>query len=189
MKTSDCDILILPSLGGPDGDIWLSRWERQLSSARIIAQADWTRPDSREWAASLAQAARAATRPLVLVGHGLGALTVAHAAAAGGDGALARVAGAFLVCAPDVEHEAAPAALRGFGPTPRARLPFASLLVASRNDPHCAYDRAEALAGAWGADLVDAGESAHIDAASGFGPWPEGLLRFAGFLKKLPAIQ
>lgn len=189
MKTSDCDILILPSLGGPGADSWLARWERQLSSARIVAQPDWHRPDPATWAASLAEAAAGSTRPIVLVGHGLGALTVAHAAEQAPDHGLARVAGAFLVAAPDVERDSAPAAMREFGPAPRARLPFASLLVASRNDPHCAYDRAEALAGAWGAELVDAGESAHIDAAAGFGPWPEGLLRFAGFLKKLPAIQ
>ncbi|TVR08911.1 MAG: serine hydrolase family protein [Salinarimonadaceae bacterium] len=194
MKTSDCDILILPSLGGPDGEIWLSRWERQLSSARIVAQADWARPEAGAWASSLHEAAGAATRPVVLVGHGLGSLTVAHAAAQARDGkngerTLERVAGAFLVAAPDIEDDSAPAAMRGFGPMPRARLPFATLLVASRNDPHCAFERAEELAGSWGAELVDAGESAHLDTAAGFGPWPEGLLRFAGFLKTLPATQ
>lgn len=192
MKTSDCDILILPSLGGPDGDSWLSRWARQLSSARIVAQPDWASPDADAWAASLREAAAAATRPIVLVGHGLGALTVAHAVAREeqpGDGPLARVAGAFLVAAPDVEHDSAPAPMRGFGPAPRARLPFSSLLVASRNDPLCDFARAEEFAGHWGADLVDAGDSAHLDAASGFGPWPEGLLRFAGFLKTLPSTQ
>jgi predicted alpha/beta hydrolase family esterase len=33
--------------------------------------------------------------------------------------------------------------------------------------------------------LSDAGESGHINIASGHGPWPEGLLQFGQFLKKL----
>jgi predicted alpha/beta hydrolase family esterase len=48
------------------------------------------------------------------------------------------------------------------------------LLVASRTDPHCTYERAEDYAYAWGSALVDAGEAGHINVASGHGPWPEG---------------
>jgi uncharacterized protein len=59
------------------------------------------------------------------------------------------------------------------------------ILVASRNDPYCSYERAEDFAYAWGAVVVDAGESGHINAASGHGPWPEGLMRLAGFMKGL----
>ena len=44
---------------------------------------------------------------------------------------------------------------------------------------------AEKLAGLWGATLVDAGETGHINAASGHGPWPEGLLQFGKFLRAL----
>jgi uncharacterized protein len=43
------------------------------------------------------------------------------------------------------------------------------------------------LALAWGSLLVEAGEAGHIDHTSGHGPWPEGMMRFAGFLSKLPA--
>jgi uncharacterized protein len=71
----------------------------------------------------------------------------------------------------------------------RAPLPFTSLVVASRDAPRCAYARAEEFAATWGAGIVDAGESGHIDTAGGFGPWPEGLMRFAGFLKGIPATQ
>jgi predicted alpha/beta hydrolase family esterase len=57
--------------------------------------------------------------------------------------------------------------------------------VVANNDPYCSYARAEHLAGKWGAALSNAGESGHIDVASGHGPWPEGLLRFGQFLKTL----
>jgi uncharacterized protein len=94
--------------------------------------------------------------------------------------------GAFLVAPPDVEEaDLIPAVERSFAPVPRDPLPFPSLLVASRSDPYCAYARAEDLAFAWGSALLDAGEAGHINTASGYGPWPEGLMRFAGFLKRL----
>jgi uncharacterized protein len=35
------------------------------------------------------------------------------------------------------------------------------------------------------AELADAGLSGHINSESGHGPWPEGLMRFATFLKPL----
>jgi uncharacterized protein len=75
--------------------------------------------------------------------------------------------------------------LSSFAPIPRDPLPFPSLVVASRTDPYCSYERAEDFAYAWGAAIVDAGEAGHINTEAGFGPWPEGLMRFAGFLKLL----
>ena len=116
--------------------------------------------------------------PALFVGHGLGAAAIADAAAAleGAD-----VRGAFLVAPPDkrgLERLAGP----DWTP-PRAPLPWPSVVVASRNDPLGAYDAVAALASDWGADLVDAGEAGGLDAASGHGPWPEGLLRLAAFIK------
>ena len=59
------------------------------------------------------------------------------------------------------------------------------MLIASRDDPYAAYEESQALAEAWHIELVDAGLSGHINDESGHGPWPEGLMRFAGFLKSL----
>ncbi len=47
--------------------------------------------------------------------------------------------------------------------------------------PRATVDGARAL----GSELLDAGFSGHINSESGHGPWPEGVLRFAGFLKTL----
>jgi predicted alpha/beta hydrolase family esterase len=95
------------------------------------------------------------------------------------------VRGAFLVALPDVERPDLPGLLRAFAPIPHDPLPFPAVLVASRSDPYTAYARAEVFAAAWGAELVDAGESGHLNSESGHGPWPEGLMRFAGFLRPL----
>jgi predicted alpha/beta hydrolase family esterase len=59
------------------------------------------------------------------------------------------------------------------------------MVVGSQNDPACSYAAAEALAAGWGALMLDAGEAGHIDAESGYGPWPEGSMAFAKFLQKL----
>ncbi|WP_112664526.1 RBBP9/YdeN family alpha/beta hydrolase [Microvirga flavescens] len=183
MKTSDCDILIIPGYSNSGPDHWQSRWERQLSTARRIEQDDWDAPDRQAWIERIAREVKKAKRPVVLVAHSLGTLAVAHAAPllAG-----TNVKGAFLVGMPDAEHPDFPSAAdRAFAPVPRDPLPFPSVLIASRNDPYCSYATAEDHAYAWGSALIDAGESGHLNTESGHGPWPEGLMRFAGFLKRL----
>ncbi|HSP24052.1 MAG TPA: alpha/beta fold hydrolase [Saliniramus sp.] len=188
MRTSDCEILILPSHGELHPDFWLARWARQLPTARIVAHDDPHAPDPDAHVAALLAEIAGAVKPVVLVGHGLGALTIARAVEADA-AAMARVSGAYFVAAPDVESAGTPAPMQPFAPLPLVRLPFPSALIASRTDPHCDYARAKEFADAWGATIADAGESGHIDRDAGFGPWPEGLMRFAALLKALPSVH
>lgn len=181
MRTADCDIVVVPGYTDSGPDHWQTRWQRKLSTARRVEQDDWVRPVREAWMARLVETVARCQRPVVLVAHNLGVIVVAHAAAS-----LREVRGAFLVAPADVEQADLPEAIdRSFAPIPCDPLPFPSLLVASRSDPYCAYRRAEDLAFAWGSALLDAGEAGHINAAGGYGPWPEGLMRFAGFLKRL----
>ncbi len=183
MKTSDCDILIVPGYENSGIDHWQSRWERQLSTAWRVEQENWNAPDKDAWVERIAQDVKRAEKPVVLVGHSLGVLAIAHAAPHLPSG---KVQGAFLVSLPDVERPGfIPAIDRAFAPIPREPFPFPSVLVASRTDPHCDYTKAEDTAYAWGAAIVDAGDAGHLNTESGHGPWPEGLMRFAGFLKQL----
>lgn len=185
MRTSDVEIIIVPGLSGGTPDHWYSRWEQKLTTASRVRQDDWHAPVLEAWRHRLVETVAAARQPVVLVGHSLGVITIGHAAPD-----LVRlpqpVVGAFLVAPP------APRVLReieavdpAFAEIPSTPLPFPALIVASRDDGYSTYAEAEALARAWGADLVDAGESGHINDESGHGPWPDGLLRFAGFLKSL----
>jgi predicted alpha/beta hydrolase family esterase len=183
MRTADCDILIVPGLSGSGSDHWQTRWERQLSTARRVEQASWDDPQRSEWVARIVTEVKRSRRPVVIVAHDLGVAAVAHAAAVLNG---APVRGAFLAALTDVEEAGrVPDSALDFGPLPRDPFPFPSVLVASRTDPFCAFDKAEDLAYSWGAAFVDAGYSGHLDAGSGHGPWPEGLMRFAGFLKTL----
>jgi predicted alpha/beta hydrolase family esterase len=187
MRTSEVDILLVPGWSGAGPDHWQSRWQRGLSTARTVEQVDWQRPGRESWGGAVLAAVARSTRPVVLVGHSCGVAAIVHAAerlpVGRGPGS---VVGAFLV-APG--GEGATRELAGveadFMPYPEARLAFPSLLVASRNDPHCAFAEASRLALAWGATLVDAGEVGHVNTASGHGPWPDGLMRLGIFLKGL----
>jgi len=88
------------------------------------------------------------------------------------------VHGALLATPPDFER-AMPAEyptideLRAGGwlPVPRDRLPFSSIVAASRNDPLGRFERVAELARDWGSRLVDLGKVGHLNPASGYGDW------------------
>jgi uncharacterized protein len=180
MLTKEADILIIPGLGNSGPDHWQSRWQAKLPTARRVEQVDWEKPDVEAWAHRLRDEADRATRPVILVAHSFGCYAVAHAARE-----LARkVRGAFIV-APPATRIIEAMGCGAIDALVKDPLPFQALVVASRDDDYATYEEAEDLAKAWGADLADAGNSGHINAESGHGPWPEGLMRFAGFLKRL----
>lgn len=183
MRTSDCDILIVPGHENSGPEHWQTRWERQLSTARRIHQEVWDGSSKDAWVERIVRDVTDAQQKVVLVAHSLGVVAVAHAAPLLPKD---KVIGAFLVGVPDIERGDFPLVIDpAFAPIPRDPMPFPSVLVASRTDPYCSYETAEDLSYAWGSALVDGGDSGHINADSGHGPWPEGLMRFAGFLKRL----
>lgn len=186
MKTSDTDILIIPGWAGSGPEHWQSRWATKLSTARVVEQDDWYKPSRHIWAERIVAAVRAATRPVVLVAHSAGCSAVAYAAEHLKSG---EVAGAFLVAPPSAHAKrAVPGMGADFIEDRREILPFRSVLIASTTDPYCTLEEARELAEAWGSEFVDAGESGHINSESGHGPWPDGLLRFGGFLRSLTAV-
>ncbi|MGA3302671.1 MAG: alpha/beta hydrolase [Methylovirgula sp.] len=182
MRTQDADILIIPGLGNSGPDHWQSRWEAKLSSARRVEQSDWEKPDFADWTKRIGEAIDAADKPVILLAHSLGVIAAVRAAQKHGD----KIAGGFLV-APIAERkiEQIAAIDPRFAPVPTEPLPFPSVLVASRDDPYSNFGEAEDMAFAWGSAIADAGFSGHINVESGHGPWPEGLMRFATFLKQL----
>ncbi len=183
MKSADATILILPGFAEDDGDHWYQRWHSGMKTARRVELADPLDPGRDAYVGAVTAAVIAADRPVVLVAHSLGVLAAVHAAPTlPAD----RVRGAFLAGIPDLErHGAAFERAVGYLPVPRDPLPFPSLAVVSRTDPWCSFEVAEDLAGAWGSRVIDVGDSGHLDADSGHGPWPEGLMTFGKFLSRL----
>lgn len=132
MKVSEADILIVPGYTNSGPDHWQTRWERKLSTARRVEQAEWSKPVKEDWIARLVEEVNASTKPVVIVAHSLGVPTVIHALPEIGK----KVAGALLVAPPDVANpDIRPKHLMTFGPYPRDPLPFPAITIASRNDP------------------------------------------------------
>jgi len=174
MRVADLDLLFIPESGVVSPDHWIERWSGKLSTATRV-EAD----DARATPARIVAMAQNAERPALLIGHSTGAIAAALAAQQG-----ARVVGAFLVAPPD-DKTLSTLDAGAWPAPPRAPLPFPSTLVASRNDPWASFEASQALAQAWGSEFIDAGEAGRIDAESGHGPWPDGLLKLAGFLRRL----
>ena len=187
MKSSEVEILVVAGHEGSGEAHWQKRLIAKLSAAKLVEQDDWLYGSLPEATTRLVEAVAQAAKPVVFVAHSAGCILVAQAVPElKSAGVLDKVKGAYLVSAPG----AGPlGACNGIDPLfaviPKVPLPFASLLVASTNDPYATPQEQAALAKAWGAELVDAGAQGHINTASGHGPWPEGLMRFAGFLSKL----
>ncbi len=123
---------------------------------------------------AIERAARAISGPIVIVAHSGGCVMVAHWARH----TERPVHCALLATPPDFEQpmpegyptidELQPS---GWLPVPRERLPFASIVAASHDDPLGRFERIAQLARDWGSKLVDLGFVGHLNPASGYGRW------------------
>lgn len=186
LKIADADIVMVPGYTNSGPDHWMSRWESKFSTARRVEQDDWLKPVVEDWTSNLVTDVEKGRAPIVLIAHSLGCQVVANAVQQMSDAQREAVAGAFLVAPPDVENPAIrPRHLMTFGPYRREPLPFPSIVVGSQNDHFCSLEKAEEMAASWGSLFLDSGESGHLNAESGHGPWPEGLMVLAEFMKNI----
>jgi predicted alpha/beta hydrolase family esterase len=183
MKIAEADILIAPGLGNSGPGHWQRRWGARMANARFVEQSDWDEPLLTDWVDRIHHEVMISTRPVVLIGHSLSVAAIVHTAQLRLKDT--KVRGAFLVSPPDFEGEQIPPEARPFGNVPTDPLPFPSMVVVSTTDPLVSVPRARDFAADWGSDLQLAGDAGHINAASGHGPWPEGLLMFAELMKRL----
>lgn len=170
-------VLILPGIGNSGPEHWQSRWQALEPSFRRIEMPNWDEPQLKDWVAAIDVAVRAAAVPPVVAAHSLGCLALVHWAKQGG-----ALHGALLVAPPNPDGPEFPRVAASFGPVPLQRLPFASRIVASRNDVYGSFEFAERCARAWGSELTDAGNVGHINSASGLADWPSGRALLAGLL-------
>ena len=170
---ADPAFLIIPGWRGSGAAHWQTIWEVEHPEYRRAEQHDWMNPYRPEWVGGIERAVLAAPGEVLLVAHSLGCLTVVWWAVTRGCSA-DRVCGTLLVAPPDLGTSGCLPALASFAPVPQFRLPFRSILVASRNDPYATFAASAAMAETWGCELIDAGLAGHINTDSGHGRWPEG---------------
>ncbi|KJK18742.1 esterase [Burkholderiaceae bacterium 16] len=174
-------ILTVPGLHGSGPGHWQSRWEQRFPDWQRVEQHDWSRPSLPLWAErvseSVMRAQRVASRGAILVAHSFGCLATLRQAALDAEG----IAGALLVAPADPDKFGVAALL------PAHRLPFPTILVASRNDPWMQQRTAFSWGTLWGSELHDAGLAGHINADSGLDQWPEGLALLATLIQRIEA--
>jgi predicted alpha/beta hydrolase family esterase len=171
-------VLIVPGLRDHMAEHWQTllhaRLKRHGRKVRSVAPMGRANLDCETRVAAIDREVRATDGAVVVVAHSAGCVTIAHWASRW----KGRVWGALLATPPDFE-EAMPAGYPsldelqagGWLPVPRQRLPFPSIVAASRNDPLGRYERVSELAHDWGSRLVDLGEVGHLNPDSGFGTW------------------
>jgi predicted alpha/beta hydrolase family esterase len=164
-------VLILPGLGNSGESHWQTLWEKAFGFQRV-GQADWDTPVCSDWTASLDQfIGQQKTTDILLVGHSLACCTIVKWSST----YATKIKGALLVAPSDTEGEIYPPGTTGFNPMPLNKVPFPSIIVTSNNDPYVSLSRAKLFADSWGSQFIDIGPAGHINVASGFGEWPEGL--------------
>ena len=172
-------ILLLPGWLNSDPAHWQSRWEA-LHGHQRVEQDDWVWPRRGDWMARLEEVLLASQAPAVLVAHSLGCQLVAAWAAHSQHAQ--RVRAALLVAPPDTERADMPPNLFNWRPIVRARLPFASLVVHSDDDPYCQSERADQMAADWGSACTSIGARGHINGESSLGDWPAGHTLLQGLI-------
>lgn len=166
-------ILTVPGLDGSGPNHWQTIWEHTRDDVLRAELGRWTQPHRNSWITRLDHAIRAVDGPVILAAHSLGCVAVAWWAAFAGRLPDSNVIGALLVAPCDADR-CGSERVTSFAPVPLRRLPFPSLLVASRDDSWIGIDRAEELAAHWGSGFVDAGSCGHLNADSDLGRWDEG---------------
>jgi predicted alpha/beta hydrolase family esterase len=171
-------VLIVPGLRDHVADHWQTWLATRLDIVRTVPPMGRDDLDVSARVQAVERTARAVAWPVIVVAHSAGVITVAHWARQ----TRCHVVGALLAVPPDFERPMPPgypavSDLRRHSwlPVPRDRLPFQSIVAASRNDPLASFARVTQLAADWGSQLVDLGEVGHLNPASGYKEWPLAL--------------
>ena len=168
--------LLVPGLRDSGAAHWQSEWQRSLSRIHRLQHDAWETPDLVRWSTAVAGAIDALPSPPVVIAHSFGCLSAVHAL-----GHCRRPVAALLLVAPaDPERFGIDAHL------PIRALGVPATLVASSNDPWLRLTSAGQLAMRWRARFVACAGAGHINAESGYGPWPDGLTLLAQLERQVP---
>lgn len=181
LKTN-ATILIVPGLRDHVAEHWQTLLETQLVAAgckvRSVPPLENDKLNCGARVAAIQKVVAEIDGPIVMVAHSGGVIMLAHWA----QKYQRPIHGALLAAPPDFETPL-PAGYptldtlraNGWLPTPRARLPFRSIVAASINDPLASLEAVSALATVWGSELVNVGAVGHLNPAAGFGDWPQAI--------------
>ncbi len=163
---------IVPGLGNSGPEHWQTFFENSADNFKRIQQQEWDAPVCSDWIAAIDKAIEGYDpATIILIGHSLGCVTIAHWASK----YKKIIKGALLVAPSDIENPVYTFPATGFAPIPLDKINFKTIVVASTDDPWVSLTRATQFANSWGSRLVNIGKAGHINAASGHWQWNEGL--------------
>ena len=163
---------IIPGLGNSGAEHWQTWLESAGDNVIRIHQKEWELPSRYDWVATIEEAtSNTPNEEIVLIGHSLGCTAIAYWATEYGR----KIRGALLVAPSDVEAPQYTFDTKGFEKVPLERISFPTIVVASENDEWVSLDRARFFAEHWRSQFINLGNAGHINVASGYGPWPQGL--------------
>lgn len=163
---------IIPGLGNSEPEHWQTFFEKSGGNFQRINQQEWETPACRDWVTTIDKAISGYDpATVILIGHSLGCTTIAHWATQ----AKKIIKGALLVAPSDIENPVYTFPATGFAPIPKTKINFPTIVVASTDDPWVSIERAKHFAEQWGSKFIDIGKAGHINVASGYGPWQQGL--------------
>ncbi|MFZ6861917.1 RBBP9/YdeN family alpha/beta hydrolase [Undibacterium sp. Ji67W] len=167
-------LLILPGLYNSGPQHWQSLWETSLPNIERVQQENWDQPELDVWMGKLSAHIETCKEDVILVAHSLGCALAVHWISSLMTSPLhvKQVKGIFLVAPPEVGQNPFPAI--SFCPMPEIRLPVASMLIASDNDPWCDVALSRHWAHCWGSEFHMLVAKGHINSDSGLGKWEQG---------------
>jgi predicted alpha/beta hydrolase family esterase len=163
---------IVPGLGNSGPEHWQTFFEKSGDNFQRINQQEWDAPKCEDWITTIDKAISGyEPSNVVLIGHSLGCSTIAYWASR----YKRSIKGALLVAPSDPEtpHYTFPAI--GFSPVPLDKINFKTIVVASSDDIWVSLERAKFFADHWGSQFINIGKAGHINVASGFTNWEQGL--------------
>jgi serine hydrolase len=167
-------LIFLAGIGNSEPGHWQRIWYEREGGVWVEHES-WDYPVRDVWMRDFDDALAATIGPKIVIAHSLGCLLATDLAGREDSG----VTGALLVAVPNACGDHFPEEAEGFKTPPRyGRLPFATVVVASQDDPYGAADHAAAVAEQLGAEFVDLGARGHISASSGLADWAEGWSLF-----------
>ncbi len=167
--------ITLPGIGGSDEHHWQTFWEQTSFGLHRFTPSSWDEPDFDDWSEALDRAV--GDESAVLVAHSLSCLLAVRWSHANPG----RVAGLFLVAAPDPSGPRFPSQAESFASGLDVQAEVPAVLVASDNDPYCSAEQSVAIAHIWRIPLITLGERGRVNSASGLGFWVEGHNLFTAF--------
>lgn len=177
-------ILIVPGLYGSELQHWQSWMEHKLPNTIRVEQEDWDNAILSVWANQILHYIDQLSGRVWIIAHSFGCLASVYAANKRPE----RIAGAMFVVMADPASFNSKGFVRGepYITTidsvstylPKQPLGFPSVVVSSSNDPWMKVEKAELWADSWQSRFINIGAAGHINVASGFGAWPQGLQIF-----------